>query len=286
MRHHCISLPPGLLTAILSLCLSMTWAGCHTRQQPSAEDSLTVRHSSGTTTATLPAAPFATDSARMKLTSPFGTAEVYIDYPTGNDAASREAKSFIHNQLFGRKPFRASNHPDSLAKQYCEMILTGFEQSLEQLRIGEVSQDEAPEEGTELRLIYVSDQYITYESWHYSYFTGGGHGTYGTQGITIRRSDGKRMTRPVNDDDDELRRQMIRGLMAYFGVSDTASLAHYLTVPLELLPMPAHPPYLTADGLRFQYELYDICPLDDGAPAFTIPLDSLSDGGQYFLTGR
>lgn len=275
MRHHCYRLPSCVLTAILSSCLLTIATGCHTRHNPSADDNVMVQTADDTlSAATTSVPPFATDSARLKLTSLSGTAEVYIDYPKGNDAVSNEARSFIHNQLFGDKPFRATLHPDSLAKQYCEMTLAAFEQSLQQMRFDGVNREEAPEEGTEIRLIYVSPEYITYESWHYAYFTGGGHGTYGTQGITIRRSDGKRMTHLV-EYNDKLKQQMTRGLMTYFGVSDSASLARYLTVPIELLPMPAHPPYLTAEGLRFQYELYDICTIDDGAPAFTIPLDSI-----------
>ena len=219
-------------------------------------------------------APFPTDSVRQSVSSTAGSVEVYIDYPTGADAAARTARSFIHSQLFGSKPYRAEGHPDSIARQYCELTLARFAQSLQQLHIGEVSREEAPEEGTEIRLVYESPRYITYESWHYSYFTGGGHGTYRTQGLTIRRRDGKRMTHLV-EDHAQLRRQMVYGLMEYFGVGDTITLSRYLTVPLRLLPLPSHPPYLTADGLRVQYDLYDICPMDDGAPAFTIPLDSI-----------
>ena len=254
-----------VLTTVVALCACL--------KKPTTDAAGTAGSTNQTEASPSPL-PFPTDSARLKMTSDAGSAEVYLDYPKGHDAAAREAKAFIRSQLFGDRPTEPTDDAEALARRYCELTLQGFEHSLQQLNFSEVSHEQAPEEGMEIRLVFVSDQYITYESWHYAYFTGGGHGTYGTQGLTIRRSDGKRMNHLAKDS-ERLRHLMVQGLMDYFGVSDEASLADYLTVPLDLLPMPAHPPYLTADGLRFQYELYDICRMDDGAPAFTIPLDSL-----------
>lgn len=276
MRRKYLKFHDIAVTAIILAVMAVSGCGNQVKESETQKGDTVATHEAGSVTVVKDSSPlpFPTDSVRKEMTSASGRAEVYIDYPQNDDAASREAKTFIRHQLFGDHYNVTADHPDTLARRYCEMTLLAFEQSLRQLHIGTVSQEEAPEEGIEIRLIYVSDEYITYESWHYAYFTGGGHGTYGTQGVTIRRADGKRMTHLVKEN-ERLRRQILKGLMTYFGVTDEASLSHYLTVPLELLPMPAHPPYLTAEGMRFQYELYDICCLDDGAPAFTIPLDSL-----------
>ena len=217
---------------------------------------------------------FATDSVRLSVKDAAGSAEVYIDYPKGNSLAAQEAKSFIRKQLFGDKPVKTADNAEDVARKYCDLVIQNFKSSLEQVNMTGVNKENAPEEGVEIDLVYQSDKVITYESTHYAYFTGGGHGTYGTQGITIRIADGKRMNRIIGDERGVMG-LVKEGLMTYFGVNDEAALADYCTVPLDVLPLPANPPYLLEDGVRFQYNVYDICRFDDGDPWFTIPYDSI-----------
>lgn len=244
--------------------------GCRGGRTAGATDS-----DGDTTTAEVRAsAGFAVDTVRLSMKDTAGSVEVYIDYPTGHGPADEEAKTFIRKQLFGDKPVKTADNAEDVARQYCNLTIEGFKSSLEQVNMTGVNQENAPEEGVEIHLVYQSEKVITYEATHYAYFTGGGHGTYGTQGISIRRSDGKRLNRIISDERGVM--HLIRqGLMTYFGVNNEAALADYCTVPLEALPMPAHPPYLLEDGIRFQYNVYDICRFDDGDPWFTIPYDSI-----------
>ena len=217
---------------------------------------------------------FTTDSVRLSVKNEAGSAEVYIDYPKGNSPAAQEAKSFIRKQLFGDKPVKTADNAEDVARQYCDMVILNFKSSLEQVNMTGVNKENAPEEGIEIRLVYQSKKVITYESTHYAYFTGGGHGTYGTQGISIRITDGKRLNRIISNERGVMG-LVKKGLMTYFGVNNEAALADYCTVPLDVLPLPANPPYFLEEGIRFQYNVYDICRFDDGDPWFTIPYDSI-----------
>ena len=217
---------------------------------------------------------YAVDSIRLSMKDKAGSVEVYVDYPSGHSRADEEAKMFIRKQLFGDKPVKTADNAEDMARRYCELTIQNFKSSLEQVNMTGVNNENSPEEGVEIHLVYQSEKVITYEATHYAYFTGGGHGTYGTQGISIRRADGKRLNRIISDERGVMR-LIKQGLMTYFGVNDEAALADYCTVPLEVLPLPAHPPYLLEDGVRFQYNVYDICRFDDGDPWFTIPYDSI-----------
>ena len=52
-------------------------------------------------------------------------------------------------------------------------------------------------------------------------------------------------------------------------------------VDLSLRPMPSHAPFLTRQGVRFHYSIYDVCPFEWGDPSFTIPYNEIKP----YLTG-
>ena len=219
-----------------------------------------------------------TDSFRYEATNANGACEVYFDYPvSGPPKAVESVRTFIRSQLFEQRTQDVPVEPDEMAKAYCEERLSRFGKVLDQMQVGPVDRDEAPEEGIEIRLIDLGAQWCSYEVYRYSYLTGGAHGEYTQYGVTFRLSDGHRLTGsdlllPV---DEGLYTLIRRGMREYFEVGTDEELQSICHVDLSLHPMPSHLPYLTRQGLRFHYSIYDVCPFEYGDPAFTIPYDEI-----------
>jgi hypothetical protein len=137
-----------------------------------------------------------------------------------------------------------------------------------------VNEDNAPEEGIDIRLISVMPQFVTYEIYRYSYITHGAHGEYSDYGVTFRLSDGHRFSDDIiSHVDEKLFAHIREGMKHYFGVHTDKELEALCTADLSLMPMPTFPPYLVRDGVRFHYSIYDICPFEQGDPMVTIPYE-------------
>lgn len=218
-----------------------------------------------------------TDSIQVAEMGEQGSCELYMDWPVdGPKALIASLREWIGTVLFADSASSAPSEPRALAERYCQKQLDAMHLSLEQMSIGEYSTDEAPEKGTEIRLVYETPQLVTYEVTGFQYFTGGGHGSFGTRGATFRKSDGKRFGHDIiTRKDDTLRKLLKDGLKTYFKTEDDSALQLIVQVPLDVLPLPDLPPYLLKDGLHFQYGVYDICPFDYGDPGFTLPIEQL-----------
>lgn len=225
-----------------------------------------------------------TDSFRYEAENEYGSVEVCIDYPmSGPPAAVESIRSFIRSQLFEHRTTDVPTHPDEMVHAYCQERLSHFDKVLNQMQIGRVVRDEAPEEGIEIRLQECGARWCTYEVYRYSYLTGGAHGEYTHYGVTFRLRDGRRLTeadllQPVGDG---LYKYIKRGMREYFDVDTDEQLQDICHVDLSLRPMPSHAPFLTRQGVRFHYSIYDVCPFEWGDPSFTIPYDEIKP----YLTG-
>jgi len=231
-----------------------------------------------------PADKWTTDSFRYEAANGYGSCEACIDYPlSGPPKAVGSIRDFIKSLLFEHRTQNIPTLPGDMVKSYCEERLSHFDKVLNQMELGQVSRDVAPEEGIEIRQIGLSDKWCTYEVYRYSYLTGGAHGEYTQYGVTFRLSDGHRLT--ANDllctVDDNLYSLIKKGMREYFEVDTDDELQDICNVDLSLRPMPSHAPFLTPQGVRFHYSIYDVCPFEWGDPSFTIPYDEIKP----YLTG-
>ena len=223
-------------------------------------------------------AEFRTDSFKYESQSKQGRCEIIIDYPMQDGTpAAIAVKEYIKATLFDNSASLAPDEPESITKAYCEQTLERLSKTLEQMGIKHVDEENMPEEGIEIRMVYQSQQVVTYEIYRYSYLTNGPHGEYSEYGVTFRRSDGKRLGSDIIRQTDEAFYAMLReGLRQYFDVSSDEQLQEICTVDVTEPPMPTFPPYLVGNGVRFHYSIYDVCEFDDGDPTFTIPYERIA----------
>ncbi|MBO4658589.1 MAG: DUF3298 domain-containing protein [Prevotella sp.] len=225
--------------------------------------------------------PFVTDSFKYSLTGKTGRCDVYLDYPVaGPPKVVASVKEWMRNTMFENDTAHVADDPMLLVRAYCQERQQVLAKTLEQMGITQVSKDEAPEEGIEMRVVCANDRFITYEVYRYSYTTHGAHGEYSDYGVTFATADGHRLDNVVSGVDSLLFVHVREGLKTYFDITSDAKLEEICTTDLNLMPMPTFPPYLVRDGVRFHYSIYDICPFDWGDPVFTIPYDIM----QPYLT--
>ena len=141
--------------------------------------------------------------------------------------------------------------------------------------------EEDTEESTEIRQVYKTDKYITYEVESYLYNQGGAHGLGGVSGVTFRKDDGRKFGWDMIVSGTNLQNEIKSGLKRYFEVSSDEELAEALMLSDEYsinnLPKPYLDPWLNSKGLVFMYGNYEIASYAAGHPTFTIPYSRLKN---------
>jgi hypothetical protein len=124
---------------------------------------------------------------------------------------------------------------------------------------------------TEIRYLYETDKFVTYEYKKYEDM-GGAHGGTVITGMTFRKSDGRRVdwdlfTRSMQD-------VIKKGLKKYFEANTDEEMEKFLTLEHTfLLPLPANPPVFIKEGVSFTYQQYEIAAYAAGLPSFILPYD-------------
>ena len=122
---------------------------------------------------------------------------------------------------------------------------------------------------TEIRHLYETDQFVTYQFKKYEDM-GGAHGGTIITGMTFRKSDGRRadwdlFTCSTQD-------IIKKGLKEYFEVKTDEELENCLSLEtIYLLPLPATPPVFVKEGVSFTYQQYEIAAYAAGLPSFIVP---------------
>ena len=125
-----------------------------------------------------------------------------------------------------------------------------------------------------------NDSIVSYEAGCYQY-EGGAHGLYWVEGTTFRKSDGKRIVINLDLSKVDAMQPLLReGLATYLrdnGAETTIDdlLKSDTFISDGQIPLPSTNPYLTADGVKFVYQEYEIGPYAIGTPTFTIPLKDI-----------
>ena len=123
-------------------------------------------------------------------------------------------------------------------------------------------------------------KYITFYHKSENYL-GGAHGMHTFFGVTIRKSDNRRMGWEIlrSQYNEELQKAMRQGLKDFFEVKTDEELKtmFFKEEYAYNLPMPQCPPLFTDKGIMFVYNPYEIAPYAAGMPTFTIPYDKLKN---------
>lgn len=122
--------------------------------------------------------------------------------------------------------------------------------------------------------IYFTNRYVTYTDSCYVY-EGGAHGMSVFDAATFTLGDGKKWGYDMfrTDKMDDLRRMVVDAVAKqYFKKADAAAMAPDVLVPVDSIKLPKCPPYLTADGVAFTYQQYEIAPYSAGMPSCVLSL--------------
>lgn len=140
----------------------------------------------------------------------------------------------------------------------------------------------------EIKMTAQTPDFITFEKYAYAY-TGGAHGMSFWQAVSVNKRNGE----PLNDvilnkhaASQEFKQLLKQGVSAYFSMQRAAVYkcefqpeklqdAVFGEFDANNLPLPASKPFLTAKGVGFAYQQYEIASYADGMIAFVIPYNKM-----------
>ncbi|MBQ9645722.1 MAG: DUF3298 domain-containing protein [Prevotella sp.] len=223
----------------------------------------------------------ATDSVGFESETKEATVQMWADFPKGSNAILNNAiREYISEKMGGSYMGDLSN-ADSMTVYYVREA-----QKELKARWDEFDSPEAPtlHHDVGIKKLYESEKYVTFHTGEEVYY-GGAHGSWISEGITFRKSDGRRFDWNMfrNTDKEEFHLMLKEGVRSYFAENNAdeeltdENLKDMLLVEgsIDYLPLPQFPPYLTSEGISFCYQQYEIAPYAAGLPSFTIPVDKL-----------
>ena len=224
---------------------------------------------------------FTTDSVGFGLETKKAIVNMWADFPKGGNAILVNAiREFISEEMGGSYMGDLSD-ADAMVRHY----VNEAQKELNKLS-DEFESDEAPtlSHSIGIQKLNETDKYVTYTAGEEVYL-GGAHGSWISRAVTFRKSDGRRFdAHMLHDTDSEAFHLLLKeGVKSYFAdaTDDTQitdeMLKDMLLVesPVDYLPLPQYPPHLTAEGVAFCYQQYEIAPYAAGLPSFTIPYDKI-----------
>jgi serine/threonine protein kinase len=205
------------------------------------------------------------DVYSKSISGEVGNSVLSIEYPTdGNPSLVQNIREWI-NEAFGGKYNGSLNSGQNLLDYYASDI-------------------DANEEYVKLTIkkCYETSKAVTFSCSHSYYGKGAAHGLESEIAVTFRKSDGRRFTWDMISDRSALQPLMKRGLKKYFNVLSDEELAANLMMDESLydvdhLPYPETDPWITNDGVVFNYGEYEIACYAAGCPTFAIPYYSIED---------
>ena len=235
-----------------------------------------------------------TDSISRAPSDAKCSVELTVDYPTAGPEAlvdsvrayiATEVKSFYMARLDGDgSPRPAASSGDlkdgkALVDFHSEHILADMQDIYRSLAKDVGTEMYMTDQG-HIRRTSENDSIVSYEAGCYQY-EGGAHGLYWVEGTTFRKSDGKRIVIDLDLSKVDAMQPLLReGLATYLrdnGAETTIDdlLKSDTFISDGQIPLPSTNPYLTADGVKFVYQEYEIGPYAIGTPTFTIPLKDI-----------
>lgn len=236
-----------------------------------------------------------TDSISRAPSDAKCSVELTVDYPTAGPEAlvdsvrayiATEVKSFYMARLDGDGSPRPAEYSGdlkdgkALVDFHSEHILADMQDIYRSLTKDYGGTEMYMTDQGHIRRTSENDSIVSYEAGCYQY-EGGAHGLYWIEGTTFRKSDGKRIVINLDLSKVDAMQPLLReGLATYLrdnGAETTIDdlLKSDTFISDGQIPLPSTNPYLTADGVKFVYQEYEIGPYAIGTPTFTIPLKDI-----------
>ena len=236
-----------------------------------------------------------TDSISRAPSDAKCSVELTVDYPTAGPEAlvdsvrayiATEVKSFYMARLDGDGSPRPAEYSGdlkdgkALVDFHSEHILADMQDIYRSLTKDYGGTEMYMTDQGHIRRTSENDSIVSYEAGCYQY-EGGAHGLYWVEGTTFRKSDGKRIVIDLDLSKVDAMQPLLReGLATYLrdnGAETTIDdlLKSDTFISDGQIPLPSTNPYLTADGVKFVYQEYEIGPYAIATPTFTIPLKDI-----------
>lgn len=243
----------------LAIVAAASLVGCQSKQ--GSEDAFTISTESY---------HWADSVANGKMVS---NVEIFVTAPKESSNVYASATKWIADRL-GAKAGQSEMTLQKLMEAVGRERIDSIKANIANLK-AQGYEDFMPSEYTwRIAPVYFTDQYVTYTDTAYAY-EGGAHGSTVFDAATFTLADGKQWGYDMfkSDKMDDLRGMVIDALAKqYFHVEDTAALAPKLIEAVDSVTLPSCPPYLTADGVAFTYQQYEIAPYSEGMPTCVLSL--------------
>lgn len=236
-----------------------------------------------------------TDSIGRAPSDSHCSVELAVDFPTAGPQQlvdsvrsyiAEELKSFYMARVDGDGEPRPANYTGdindgkALVNFHAEHLLADMQDSYKALEKDMGVKEMYMTSQSSIRVESQNDSIVAMEARCYQY-EGGAHGLYWMEGTTFRKSDGTRITIDLDQFLVEQMQPLLRDGLAKY-LSDNGStmtvdelLNNEIFMADHMIPLPATPPYLTANGVKFVYQEYEIGPYALGSPTFTIPFEKI-----------
>ena len=204
---------------------------------------------------------------------------IAIQHPADTTSALAQAVAEYASEALGGTYQGEYTSPHAIMSFYHSQTIKDWLPDYQQLK--EVS-DADNKFYWNVRITTVADtpQFLTI-AYNCETYQGGAHGLGVHFGITLRKSDCRRVGWEVirNSNGEKVQELMRQGLREYFNVKTDDELKNLLFDEnyIYTMPMPQCPPLFTADGIQFVYNPYEIAPYAAGRPTFVIPYNKLND---------
>lgn len=224
---------------------------------------------------------------------------IVADYPDGDDSLSLGVRSYIVSELerlcgqvtdYGdgmpikRQPKYNGRLDDGKAVVafFGKLVSENLRQQYDDMKQYSEIAVVVPSLSFDLHIRKTAEtaRYVTYESDYYS-FLGGAHGSTVSSSAIIAKATCKVVDETVDTlKVNALQSVLRKGVLSYLRhQGDTTvtekNLFDYLFVENATIPLPASTPCLTASGVHFVYQQYEIGPYAMGMVEFTIPYSTI-----------
>ena len=241
---------------------------------------------------------FTTDSVVFNKENEHASCYICVDIPKGNAKVVPTISKYITTKLMACNPNyeigeeakqSVSGMPtdvkmqvDFFGKRYLGMLTNDHKDACDVLEGENKEEDWKPSPFSQeinIRIKENTEKYVTYHLYTYNYM-GGAHGQALFIPVTFLKSTGEMLQTTIDSSNEKAIQPLIRkGVISYFKkrgetVTDR-DLNTMLFIENGIIPIPINAPSLTAKGLHFVYQQYEIGPYAIGMVEFTVPYDKI-----------
>ncbi len=234
------------------------------------------------------------DTLSCRMSYPGVESSVAIDFPRADTKIAAAVRQFINTKLadmylpytmdYDGTPERVEYEGDlGDAQAMMRFYVKGNADWMKDSRGDSEDEEIGYERDETVRKAYETDKYIVYNSTASTYL-GGAHGSFGSHGTVISKLTGKALAQTVDTTKvKQLQPYIRRGIIEYFhecGETDVnkSNLFDNLLLmeeDIHIIPLPRNAPVLSAKGVVFTYQQYEIAAYCYGLVTFTVPYDDI-----------